>query len=1008
MRSLILLIVMAAFLLPGAMVFAQWTQIDEGIAVPLPDEQVLLTSSILQEQQSLSKAHSAFRTFILENREWNFRYDALRRSPHRAWGKGIPIDGFPTITLLNSPKAGMTFLNEHAASMNLTPSALRLLYSEIVDGTNYQKYIQTYKGLDVLQSHVDLRISLNGRVFMFGSDFNSSLDVDITPLISQKAAREIAKAGLAYVRSDDDVEDRGLFILPLRYPHHIDYKLVYQFEVHNGPAQHWDTYVDAHDGNIVWRRNQVCNFCDPKHGNPLGATSIVNGQVLISIFPVSWMYEPVVVPLRNAYVWIGGRMYVTDSEGHFSADLGGTSTAQLITRLSGPYAIARRADTTRVAGGSPANALQSMTVAAGQQVQIIWDDSNSIASERNTFYHMNLVRDFSRALDPGPANRKMDDQIQGLTEINNQCNAFFDGRGVNFFRSGLTCGNTGEISSVIYHEIGHGIHIWLTNNLTGRPPVNGALKEAIADLTSNMLMDDPRIGVGFLKAGGSNGIIRNSDNKRRYPEHVVNEIHDDGMILTGAVWDVRKAIGLEHTARLYHKVMYGVPDANALGDALADYFIEFLVADDDDGDLSNGTPHSEAIIAAFNAHGIPGSAIAILHDGVVDQHSVTEPAEIRGIARVSNQINQELLRITQVDVVYSIDEWKTEHRMLAQYDFASRNFVGEFPPQSAGTIVRYYIEAMDNYGGSARDPINAPTGSYLYLVGFQQQYFYDCEEADGWTVKTDATTGDWVREKPIGTWNTQLGSPPDVPWVQPDEDHTPDPTRQKCWVTGNAPRGAALGTNDVDDGATYLTTRAYDVSSMTNPVLRYYRWYTNNSGASPNDDWWQVLISSNGGSTWSVLERTKESDASWQPKVFILREHIQLTDDMKVQFIAEDLEPGSLVEAAVDDFEILDINHALVGVEEDAPIASDVQLEQNFPNPFNPATTIRFTLPVADDVELRVLNALGIEIAVLYRSRSRAGTHSVEFDAAKLPSGMYLYQLRTSSGRFTRNMMLLK
>ena len=77
--------------------------------------------------------------------------------------------------------------------------------------------------------------------------------------------------------------------------------------------------------------------------------------------------------------------------------------------------------------------------------------------------------------------------------------------------------------------------------------------------------------------------------------------------------DVRRAIGLERTAKLYHMSMYGTPDAASLGIALADYFIEFLVADDDDGDLSNGTPNSEAIITAFNAHGIPGSAITITH-----------------------------------------------------------------------------------------------------------------------------------------------------------------------------------------------------------------------------------------------------------------------------------------------------------------------------------------------------------------------------------------------------------
>lgn len=979
---------------------------DEGIAIPLPDAHVILTHAKYQESTSLSKAHAAFRDFALENTEWNFRYDAQRRTPHRAWGRGIPVDGFPALNLLNAPQAGRRFIEQHARVLNADPDKLRLLYSEIVGGKVYQKYIQTHEGIDVLFSHVDLRMSLNGKVFMFGSDYHSGITVDPNPGIAKNAAREFAKAGLPYTTANHHITGGTLYVLPLRYPDRIDYRLVYNFVVRASFEEEWDTYVDAHSGDIVWRENRIHSLHNGE--GPNATANVVNGRVMINVYEKTYfMATERKLPAKHAYVWVAGRMYTTDDDGRFTADLGTETTGQLIARLSGPYVMAMRDDTTRVSGGTPANARQTMTVAAGQDLEIVWDNSNSIASERNTFYHVNLVRDFARALSGAPALSNLDAQVPGLVEINSECNAFFDGRGVNFFKSSLQCGNTGEIASVIHHEYGHGIHIWLTANLTGRAPSNGAIKEAVADIVSNLLGDDPRIGLGFLKSGQNNGIIRNSENTRRYPENVVNEIHDDGMILTGAVWDVRMALGIQKTAQLYMDAMFGTPDGSSLGEALADYFLEFLIADDNDGDLSNGTPNSEVIIPAFRAHGIPGSALLLLHASMPDQNSVSEPYEIAGTARVAGDISLDLLHVTQVDVVFSTDNWQSSTRLTAGYDPSTQTFSGLVPPQKAGTIVRYYLEAFDNFGGSLRDPLNAPNASYLFLVGYEKRYVHDGESQDGWRVFTDATTGEWVREVPIGTWNTALGKEGDVPYVQPNEDNTPGAGKTRCWVTGNAPRGSGLGTADIDDGETTLSSPDIDLTGMIQPVLRYYRWYSNNAGAEPNSDYWTVRISSDGGSQWEILERTMVTDASWKPFVYVLRDIIDLTPTMNLRFIAADDEPGSLVEAAVDDIEVLDINQALVGIE-DTPLPATLLLGQNYPNPFNPASTITFALPKRGMARLAVFNSYGQEVAVLADGEWAAGTHSVRFDAQGLSAGVYLYELRFGGERLSRKMLLVE
>ncbi len=81
----------------------------------------------------------------------------------------------------------------------------------------------------------------------------------------------------------------------------------------------------------------------------------------------------------------------------------------------------------------------------------------------------------------------------------------------------------------------------------------------------------------------------------------------------------------------------------------------------------------------------------------------------------------------------------------------------------------------------------------------------------------------------------------------------------------------------------------------------------------------------------------------------------------------------------------------------------------NFPNPFNPATTITFNLESADVVTLSVYNAAGAKVADLYNGVSLAqGAHSVSFNGASLPSGRYLYSLTTSAGTVTNTMVLSK
>jgi hypothetical protein len=87
---------------------------------------------------------------------------------------------------------------------------------------------------------------------------------------------------------------------------------------------------------------------------------------------------------------------------------------------------------------------------------------------------------------------------------------------------------------------------------------------------------------------------------------------------------------------------------------------------------------------------------------------------------------------------------------------------------------------------------------------------------------------------------------------------------------------------------------------------------------------------------------------------------------------------------------------------------SEYSLSPNFPNPFNPSTTINYQLPKQSQVTLKIFDVLGREVTTLINKVEEAGYKSVNFDASKLPSGVYFYRIQAGSFVQTNKMLLMR
>ncbi|MBN8702933.1 MAG: choice-of-anchor B family protein [Bacteroidetes bacterium] len=182
--------------------------------------------------------------------------------------------------------------------------------------------------------------------------------------------------------------------------------------------------------------------------------------------------------------------------------------------------------------------------------------------------------------------------------------------------------------------------------------------------------------------------------------------------------------------------------------------------------------------------------------------------------------------------------------------------------------------------------------SFSLSPGYSDDFSVDL----GWTISGTATSGTWVRAKPVGTiFNTTTANPA--------TDASSNDCLDFAYITGNG--GGAPSFDDVDNGVTILTSPSFDLTSYSNPEISFYKWFFNDGGAgSPNDS--LELVVSNGitADTVAYFDYTSPNNSTWDLFSFPVKNHIALTSTMNFKISIWDKSPFHLVEGGIDNFEI--------------------------------------------------------------------------------------------------------
>ena len=704
------------------------------------------------------------------------------------WGSHVPAPGAVADPAL-AEQAARAFVTAQSALLapGIRMTDLVLAANHLDRGLRTVTFRQTWRNAPVIGGQLAVMIK-NDRVFAATSQVLPNVTIDVPARVAAVSTRR-AKDWLGGTVVTRAIGPR--VVLPIVDAlGTIEYRVADQLviEALDRPGR-WDVYLGL-DGLPLLRSSQL-RF----------TTGTLTYDVGVR-YPLGPRYD---AAAGQANITADGIATTTAPDGSFSWT--GTSAAMVAPGLVGPRVT--------ITNGAGSVATASLTAQPGAPVRWSLASSEYGDAQLSAFVNVTIGKARARVLLPSIA-PWLDESLSVTVNQDDVCNAYSTGDDLHFFRASSSCENTGRLADVVDHELGHSVHKHAI--VPGAGAFNAALSEGVSDFFSATIVGDHAVGRGF---DFTNAPVRDLDPEGKeavWPRDKSADPHITGLIIGGALWDLRTALiadlgqtaGLAQTDAIFAGVLQRAPDVPGS-------FLAAQLADDDDGDLGNGTPHFCALETAFGRHGLAGPSFLStqvarpVFDGRAFSVATTTPTGTP--CRVP--------LVTKVQL-----EYHDSRGITGTVDFTASGstWVGTFPKLIENRVVYYKVVATLDDGALITYPDNPADPEYQLFTGTPAEIWCERMDADPkWT--SSGASWQWATPAPISVSGDPIVA-----------------------HTGTNVLGTEItGNGRYPSGATTSITMPEVQTWMYDEVhLQYWRWLTVEDALYD-----QATISVNGTSVWT-------------------------------------------------------------------------------------------------------------------------------------------------------------
>jgi hypothetical protein len=548
--------------------------------------------------------------------EWTMSWCAATGTPSAIWGSGLPLVDWRENSLAEARRHAHRVLREQAELLGLGASDFRETIGARMGRVWTFTFEQHFRGLPVIGGRADVRVHMAGRVPMFGAKaWPLPASFDVAPAFDADTAAVLA---WQQVGAPTGVPQPAAVAAPrlvvwgdVASPTPTSPRLCWEVAVSNvdeagaGPIGRW--YIDAKTGAAVRfvSDKHECGFdgcAVATHGGAAAATSATSAASLppvnTTVTVQGWTRTGVDAfsaltnaPLPGLQLNVPGLgMVTTDANGQFTINIS-TAVNVSVGALDGRH---------HQPLSGPNGPSGSFTVNPGVATTIQLLTSAATANEAahtSMTYWIDRTNEYARSILGNSPELATASNIAATVNIAATCNAYYVGNTINFYQAGGGCSNTAN-ATVIAHEWGHGI-----DERYGGISQTDGLSEGWGDIVGMYLCDTPNLGSGFQTAGVP---LRSGNNTLQYPTG--GGVHTQGQTWMGFAWKLRERLATTLGSRpaaiaLTNAIVVGTLAANATNQA--DAVLQVYLADDNDGNLANGTPHKADLDWACNQHSLP-------------------------------------------------------------------------------------------------------------------------------------------------------------------------------------------------------------------------------------------------------------------------------------------------------------------------------------------------------------------------------------------------------------------